>query len=182
MKKFLLSIGIVLVACSCYRRHAGYSVSDFLTDRNNVLSCLSESLAQAPQGAELSQISAMQPRLNPSIPGDKHIISVIKRQRWTGGTTHHVSLDLSDALLSSTDQGSSSTNTATKILYHYFSGLSRFGFRSGGSPGGGWDGRMLFAENTWFKEGSNNILIFGHVYVDPKDKTALVVMDLSEWY
>lgn len=182
MKKFLLSVGIALAVCSCSRDHPGYSVSDFLTERKNVLSYLSDSLASAPQGAELSRISAEQPRINPSFPGDKHITSVIRRQRWTGGAGQTILLHLSDALLSPADQRNSNADAAMRILDHYFSGLSRFDFRNGGSPGGGWNCYILYANNVWFREGSNNIWIFGQVYVYPKDKIALVVMTLSEWY
>ncbi len=183
MKKLLVPIAIGLAVCSCsWIRNYPYSVSDFLTDRNNVLGYLSDSLARAPEGAELSQNRTAPPSFDPSFPGDKHIISVINRQRWAGCGGHTILLNLSDKLLSSTNQGSSSTSTATQLLDYYFSGFSRFGFRSGGSPSGGWNGYILSAGNVWFREGSSNITIFGHVYVYPKDKIALVVMRFSEWY
>lgn len=183
MKKLLLPIAIGLAVCSCsWIRNYPYSVSDFLTDRNNVLGYLSDSLARAPEGAELSQNRTAPPSFDPSFPGDKHIISVINRQQWAGCGGHTILLNLSDKLLSSTNQGSSSTSTATQLLDYYFSGFSRFGFRSGGTPSGGWNGYILSAGNVWFREGSSNITIFGHVYVYPKDKIALVVMNFSEWY
>lgn len=95
---------------------------------------------------------------------------------------HVISLNLSDTLLSSTDQGNSSTNTATRLLNYYFYGLSKFGFRNGGAPSSIVGGNILYAGNVWFREGSNNISIFGNVYVDRDKKSALVVMNFSEWY
>jgi len=177
--------GAILVGGWAALRHSvmfGDSVSDFLTDRNNVLGYLRDSLAKAPEGAEFPRNSSPPSSLDPSFPGEKHIVSVIKRQRWTESGGHTILLKLSDRLLSSSDQGNSNTSIADQLLDYYFSGLSRFGYRNQGSPSGGWNGYIRYAGNVWFREGSNNITIFGHVYVYPKDEIALVVMNFSEWY
>jgi hypothetical protein len=183
MKNLAISILVALTVCSCSReKNDSYSVSDFLSDRNAVLNYLSDSFTQPLEGTEMTDLSAKAKPLDPRFPGDEHIRSVLKRQRWAGHKQYHFALDLSDAILSSTDQGSSNTMVATRILDHYFSGLSKCGFRNQGSPNVLVDDDIQYAGNVWYREGSNNISVFGTVYVDRNEKSALVVMNLSEIY
>ncbi|MBZ0256644.1 hypothetical protein K8I31_11315, partial [bacterium] len=118
---------------------------------------------------------------NLSFPGNKHILNVLMKKQWTSHSSCHFTLELSDSILTLADQRKSSTMIATKLLNHYFSGLSKYGFRNQGSPSGLISENVQYAGNVWFKD-NNNISIFGNVYVNLNDKSALVSMSISEKY
>ncbi|MHC4741006.1 MAG: hypothetical protein ACYS8Z_03795 [Planctomycetota bacterium] len=143
---------------------------------------MQKSFAAIPEGASLTKLSAKRRAFDANSPGDDHIRSVVKRQRWTSHGNYQFSMDLSEAMLSYRNQGNSGTMVATKLLDHFFAGLNGLGFRNSGSPNALLTDSVQYSSNSWFKEGSSNISIFGSVFVSRKDRTALVVVNISELY
>ena len=183
MKRLFLLIILIAITTSC-SNHSGrsYALSSFLKDRNATRGYLERSFMVVPEGASLTKLSEKQDTFGANWPGDSHIRNVVKRQPWSGRSHYHFTLDLSEALLSSHEQGNSNTMTAVQLLNHYFAGLSNLGFRNEGSAHVLSSHPIQYASNKWFKEHRNNILIIAGVYVDIEDKTALVVVDISEVY
>jgi hypothetical protein len=168
-------------SCSHHSR-SSYSLESFLKDRNAIGNFLNKSFTVLPEGATLTTLSEKQKAFDATFPGDSHIRNVVKRQLWSCHSGYFFTLNLSETMLSSHDQSSSITMTATQLLNHFFSGLSNYGFRNKGTPADRTEFPLQYASNTWFKENSNSISIFGSVYVNREDKTALIVVNISEVY
>ena len=183
MKKlfFLIMLIVITISCSNHSRRS-YSLSPFLKDRNATRDYLNRSFISVPEGAYLTKLSNKKHPFRANWPGDSHIRNVAKRQQWSSHGHHHFTLDLSEALLSSHEQGNSNIMTAARLLNHYFAGLSNLGFRNMGSPHVLSSYPVQYASNAWFKEHRSNISIVGSVYVDIEEKTALVAVDISEVY
>ncbi len=173
---------LFIMIFSLNRTPRSYSLESFLKDRYAARSFLEKSFAVIPEGASLTKLSKKQDAFDADYPGDAHIRSVVKRQRWTSHSHYQFTLDLSEAMLSSHNQGSSDTMVATELLNHFFAGLSKLGFRNQGSPNTLLTDPVRYASNVWYKEHSNNISISGSVFVAIKDRAALVVVDISEVY
>ena len=83
MKKLLLPIGIALIVCLILlQKTDAYTASDFLEERKMVFNYLSESFANAPDGAQLTTLRANSLKQEPAFPGDERIMSTLKRQQW----------------------------------------------------------------------------------------------------
>lgn len=183
MKRIVLLTTVAFIMTSCSKRSPQpYSLDAFLKDRNAAMSFLQKSFAVMPEGATLTKLSAKSRAFDANFPGDDHIRGVVRRQRWTSHSHYQFSMDLSEAMLSHQDQGNSATMAATELLDHFFAGLNGLGFRNSGSPNALLSDSVQYSSNSWFKEGSNNISIVGSVFVSVKDRTALVVVNISEVY
>lgn len=183
MKKTILLIILVCTITSCKRNSPNtYSLESFLRDRIAIGGFLKNSFTSLPEGISFTELSSKHKPFDRTFPGDDHIRSVVKRQRWTGHSNHSFTLNLSDDFLSLHNQNNSNTMTATQLLNHFFAGLRNLGFRNMGSPGVLMEHPIQYASNTWFKEHSNNISIFGTIYVDIEQKTALIDLKISEIY
>ena len=197
MYKRILPVLLAFLSISCSSWNREYcSVTEFLDDRGEVREYITKSFAQCPEGATLSSISesargmtsssiekkSRNVRFNSNFPGDEHIRKVVKNRHWMNQSNYILSLDLNDSMLSSANQNNSETMTGTQLLDFYFSGLSELGYRNQGSPSCLLMDHIQYAGNVWFKEGSNNISIFGDVYVSLKEKKAVIVVKISERY
>ena len=168
MKKYILLIIATLLIISCRQK----AVGQFLSNSFTIL----------PVGTSLTQLNANKKAFNGTSPGDDHIRSVVKRQRWTSHSSYFFTLTLSDAMISGQNQNHTETMTATQLLNHFFGGLNNFGFRNMGSESVLTENTIQYTSNTWFKEPGSNISIFGSVYVDIENKTALIDLKISEYY
>jgi len=183
MKRIVLLITLPFIITSCSNRTSrSYSLESFLKDRYAARSFLEKSFAAIPEGTSLTKLSRKKDPFDADYPGDAHIRSVVRRQPWTSHSHYQFTLDLSEAMLASHNQGGSDTMVATELLNHFFAGLVRLGFRNQGSPNTLLTDPVRYANNVWYKEHSNNISISGSVFVAIKDRAALVVVDVSEVY
>jgi hypothetical protein len=183
MKKIALLIIFTSLMSSCTRQNPDSdSLESFLKDRNAVGNFLSKSFATLPEGASLTKLSENKKPYDGTFPGDSQIRSVVAHKQWSSRSSYFFSLNLSDAMLASLDQSRSVTMIAAQLLNHYFGGLSSLGFQNTGSPNNLIEYPVQYASNTWFKEPGNNITIFGSVYVNIENKTALVDLKVSEVY
>jgi hypothetical protein len=156
------------------------SLESFLKDRYAAGSFLEKSFTVMPEGASLTETSKKH-AFDADFPGEAHVRSVVKRQRWIGHSHYQFRLNLSEAMLSSHNQASSKTMVAEDLLNHFFAGLSKLGFRNLGSPFTS-SYPIPNASNVWYRENSNNISINGSVWVAIKERMAVVVVDISEVY
>ena len=102
---------------SCSNRTTGsYSQESFLKDRYAAGSFLEKSFTVIPEGTSLAELSKNQGAFDADFPGDAHIRSVVKRQRWISHNHYQFTLNLSEAMLSSHNQASSKTMVAEDLL------------------------------------------------------------------
>lgn len=153
------------------------ALSSFLQQRAEVCTCLKESFSEPPTGTEFVPPAA---RLDdPLFPGDDHITSVVRRQRWQGRTM------FGQTVLRLSDEDPASARwadfAAKRLLNHFFPRLENLGLRNMGNTTTSNRENIISIEQIWFSPGGE-LNVIGQVVVDSESHTAVVSCYLIEFF
>lgn len=173
-RKQLTAAAVAIFALALWfgRTSAGPSASDFFQHRAAILAELQSRILQPPSGVQVVlPPTKHSPQEAISHAKESHILHVLKRQDWSGVNTFSLLLNLDETVLHAAEQGNSHTMTATKLMEHYFSGLTQHGLEKRGN--GFTVGLAQMAAGSWASAG-DLLVVEGTVFVAPQEKQAIV--------
>ena len=167
-----LLLTLSVYGCSRQPQPSSTTLSSFLQLRRSVLTHLKESFSAPPTGTTFVEPT---PELGDVLfPGDQHITSVVKNQRWQQRSLLCTRvLSVSEDYLKKVDLTSLETFAPRQLLAHFFPHLENVGLRNMGSPGAGIYDKTQYIQQIWFTPGGE-LSVVGQVVFDADSGTAVV--------